>query len=295
MKNYLGIDVGGTKIKYGVYSQFGKEIDSGIVDSERSDLNKFIKIIEDIKNKYENIEGVGLSLPCVLNSNTGVILEAGNITAIEGANIKSIFEKKLGVKVEVENDANCVALAEKWIGNGKNNSNFICVTIGTGIGGSIIINDKLYTGRNFVAGEFGFMVIDKDIVDDFEKDYGHLASTTALVELVELVKNKEENKIDGHYIFNKLKEKDDSVKNVYNKWLTNLAFGIRNLCFILDPEKILLGGGVSAQGKILIDLKKRLEDILPDGYNLWDIETCKYFNDSGKIGAIYNLIQKNIQ
>lgn len=293
MKRYLGIDVGGTKIKYGVFKENGEELTTGLVDTERNDLNKFINTIVEIKNKYDYLDGVGVSLPCVLNSDTGEILEAGNITALEGINIKNILQEKLGLKVEIENDANCVALAEKWIGNGKDNSNFICVTIGTGIGGAIIINDKIYKGNNFVAGEFGFMVINNPKDGGLEKDYGHLAATTSLVELVKETKKEEKEEINGHYIFNKISSGDLDVIKDYNKWLTSLAVGIRNLCFILDPEKVLIGGGVSAQEKMISDLSNKMNEIMPEEYNLWSIESCKYFNQSGMLGAIYNFIDKN--
>ncbi|MGL5152178.1 MAG: ROK family protein [Clostridium sp.] len=288
MKKFLGIDVGGTKVKYGVFNEHGEEIHSGLVDTERDNLNSFIETIVNIKNFYGHIDGIGVSLPCVLNPDSGEILECGNITALHKVNIKKLLEDRLNIRVEIENDGNCVALAEKWIGNGKDNSNFICVTIGTGIGGAIIINDRIYKGNNFVAGEFGFMLIN----DLGNKDYGHLASTSALVNRVSELKGK---MVDGHYIFNGLSEGDCEILNVYDTWMTSLAIGIRNLCFILDPEKVLIGGGVSAQGRVVDDLRRKLSLIMPEGYDLWSIECCKFYNQSGMLGAVYNYIERSVK
>lgn len=288
MNKYLGIDVGGTKVKYGLYFENGEAIETGEVDTEQNDLNNFIQILKNIKDKFSDINGMGISLPCVLNDD-GFVLESGNIKALENINIKEILKQNLNINIELENDANCVALAEKWLGNTKENSNFICVTIGTGIGGAIFVNDKLHKGAHFIAGEIGFMIVS----DNLNKDYGHLASTNSLIEFIKESNITNCQNLDGKYIFEEINKGNKQFLDLYEKWITYLAIGIRNLCFVLDPEKILIGGGVSKQERILKDLKNKLTQLTPKEFEPWEIDTCKFFNNSGVIGAIYNFIQKN--
>ncbi|WP_297521846.1 ROK family protein, partial [uncultured Clostridium sp.] len=261
---YLGIDVGGTNIKYGVFSEFGVEdiLRSGEVRTITDDLDGFINLIGDIINKFENIDGVGLSIPCAVNSKSGLVVEEGGVPVLDGLNIKEILHERLGIKIAVENDANCCALAEQWIGNGKGVENFICITIGTGVGGGIIINNKLLTGNRFFAGEFGRMIlkVDKGDIEDY-KNTGYYCSTSSLVRQVAKVLRVETESLNGKIIFEMIKKENQDVINVYEKWVKQLSIAIANLGFIFDPEKILIGGGVSNASKVIDDIKKYVDSI----------------------------------
>lgn len=293
MKRYLGIDIGGTEIKFGVFDRDGEEFieESGSVKSVRDDIDKIIDILVNIIKEADNIEGVGISIPGGVDSEKGIIIEGGAIPVLAGVDIKGILKEATGYNIEIENDANCVVLAEKWIGNGKDCSSFVCMTIGTGIGGGMFINNKIHLGKNFFAGEFGYI-----ITEDFE-DYNSInmlsstSATESLLKQVAKAKNINFHDISGIRVFEMIEE-DEIVGDIYKKWLRKLCIGINNIWVSIDPEKFLIGGGISGASRLIPDIKKELKRINPYISN-WEIEACKYFNASGKIGAVYNYLVRN--
>lgn len=294
MGRYLGIDVGGTEIKYGIFDENGNEFieESGSVKSVRDDLDKIIDILSRIIKSAKEIDGVGISIPGGVDNENGVIIEGGAIPVLAGVDLIGILNEKTGFSVAIENDANCVVLAEKWIGNGKDCSSFVCMTIGTGIGGGMFINNKIHVGKNFFAGEFGYIII-----EDFE-DYNNIptlsfsSATEPLLKQVALAKKMKFEDINGLKVFEMIENGDEVVIEAYRKWLRKLCIGINNVGFSIDPEKFLIGGGVSGAPRLIPDIKEELRKINPYTES-WKIETCKHFNSSGKIGAVYNYLVRN--
>ena len=294
MGRYLGIDVGGTEIKYGIFDENGNEFieESGSVKSVRDDLDKIIDILSRIIKSAKEIDGVGISIPGGVDNENGVIIEGGAIPVLAGVDLIGILNEKTGFNVAIENDANCVVLAEKWIGNGKDCSSFVCMTIGTGIGGGMFINNKIHVGKNFFAGEFGYIII-----EEFE-DYNNIptlsfsSATEPLLKQVALAKEMKFKDINGLKVFEMIENGDEVVIEAYRKWLRKLCIGINNVGFSIDPEKFLIGGGVSGAPRLIPDIKEELRKINPYTES-WKIETCKHFNSSGKIGAVYNYLVRN--
>ena len=294
MGRYLGIDIGGTEIKYGIFDENGNEFieESGSVKSVRDDLDKIIDILSRIIKSAKEIDGVGISIPGGVDNENGVIIEGGAIPVLAGVDLIGILNEKTGFNVAIENDANCVVLAEKWIGNGKDCSSFVCMTIGTGIGGGMFINNKIHVGKNFFAGEFGYIII-----EEFE-DYNNIptlsfsSATEPLLKQVALAKEMKFEDINGLKVFEMIENGDEVVIEAYRKWLRKLCIGINNVGFSIDPEKFLIGGGVSGAPRLIPDIKEELRKINPYTES-WKIETCKHFNSSGKIGAVYNYLVRN--
>ena len=294
MGRYLGIDIGGTEIKYGIFDENGNEFieESGSAKSVRDDLDKIIDILSRIIKSAKEIDGVGISIPGGVDNENGVIIEGGAIPVLAGVDLIGILNEKTGFNVAIENDANCVVLAEKWIGNGKDCSSFVCMTIGTGIGGGMFINNKIHVGKNFFAGEFGYIII-----EEFE-DYNNIptlsfsSATEPLLKQVALAKEMKFKDINGLKVFEMIENGDEVVIESYRKWLRKLCIGINNVGFSIDPEKFLIGGGVSGAPRLIPDIKEELRKINPYTES-WKIETCKHFNSSGKIGAVYNYLVRN--
>lgn len=294
MGRYLGIDIGWTEIKYGIFDENGNEFieESGSAKSVRDDLDKIIDILSRIIKSAKEIDGVGISIPGGVDNENGVIIEGGAIPVLAGVDLIGILNEKTGFNVAIENDANCVVLAEKWIGNGKDCSSFVCMTIGTGIGGGMFINNKIHVGKNFFAGEFGYIII-----EEFE-DYNNIptlsfsSATEPLLKQVALAKEMKFKDINGLKVFEMIENGDEVVIEAYRKWLRKLCIGINNVGFSIDPEKFLIGGGVSGAPRLIPDIKEELRKINPYTES-WKIETCKHFNSSGKIGAVYNYLVRN--
>ena len=288
MSIYLGIDIGGTSIKYGTYNEYGEELIKGskYIKTPKYDLGKLVKIIDSIVNEFKELDGIGLSIPGCINPESGYIQDGGSIRALDKVNIKELLKRELKIDVEVENDANCALLAEKWIGNAKESSNFICITLGTGVGGALYINDKLVSGNNNFAGEFGYMIVD-NIYDRYKvKTLNRDSSTITFIKQVASKKGIYYKALDGISIFNLIKSKDEDAVDAYKKWIRRIAICIYNLGFIIDPEKVLIGGGVSEESIFISDIKLELNKLsvelikengkLENLSSKWNVIPCKY-------------------
>ena len=284
MKRYLGIDVGGTSVKHSLYDEGGRELSPAqSTPSVRDDSDRMINILSDIITSYGAIDGVGLSMCGGINKDTDVIIEGGAISSLNGVDLLSILRGRHPLPIQMENDANSAALAEYWLGNGKDVDCFVLLTIGTGVGGSIVINGKLHRGRHNYAGEFGHAFLHNDPLQTFG-----IASTGSLIDRAN---EAGLNIQSGKEFFAQLDNAD--VKAFYDQWIDDLALGIFNIAACLDPGKVLLGGGIMGHSFVFGDINKRLEELVElSGYKFAVVaEPCKFGNDAGKIGAIYKLIK----
>ena len=286
--NILAIDIGGTMIKYGLVSSDGKILSTNKIKTEASKgLNNILNKIDNIFKGYKENNPVGIAVSGTgqINGMIGKVI-GGNpiIPNWIGTNLVKILEEKYNLPAVLENDVNCVALGEKWIGAGKDLSNFICLTIGTGIGGGIILNNQLFRGENFVAGEFGHILIKKGEFEQF-------ASTTALIRLV---KERTEKTLNGKEIFDLEKKEIVEYQEVISEWIENLTDGLSSIIYCFNPANIILGGGVIGQGEPLINriknsLFKKIGSQFKEKLN---IIQAKLGNNAGMIGASYLLLEK---
>ena len=286
--NILAIDIGGTMIKYGLVSSDGKILSTNKIKTEASKgLNNILNKIDNIFKGYKENNPVGIAVSGTgqINGMIGKVI-GGNpiIPNWIGTNLVKILEEKYNLPAVLENDVNCVALGEKWIGAGKDLSNFICLTIGTGIGGGIILNNQLFRGENFVAGEFGHTLIKKGEFEQF-------ASTTALIRLV---KEKTGKILNGKEIFDLEKKEIVEYQEVISEWIENLTDGLSSIVYCFNPANIILGGGVIEQGEPLINKIKNslFKKIGPQFKEKLNITQAKLGNNAGMIGASYLLLEK---
>ena len=282
--NILAIDIGGTMIKYGLVSSDGEILSTDKIETEaEKGLENILNKIDNIFKRYKENNPVGIAVSGTgqINGIIGKVI-GGNpiIPNWIGTNLVKILEKKYNLPAVLENDVNCVALGEKWIGAGKDLSNFICLTIGTGIGGGIILNNQLFRGENFVAGEFGHILIKKGEFEQF-------ASTTALIRLV---KERTEKTLNGKEIFDLEKKEIVEYQEVISEWIENLTDGLSSIVYCFNPANIILGGGVIEQGEPLINrIKNSLFKKIGPQFN---ITQAKLGNNAGMIGASYLLLEK---
>ena len=286
--NILAIDIGGTMIKYGLVSSDGEILSTDKIETEaEKGLENILNKIDNIFKKYKENNPVGIAVSGTgqINGMIGKVI-GGNpiIPNWIGTNLVKILEEKYNLPAVLENDVNCVALGEKWIGAGKDLSNFICLTIGTGIGGGIILNNQLFRGENFVAGEFGHTLIKKGEFEQF-------ASTIALIRLV---KERTGKILNGKEIFDLEKKEIVEYQEVISEWIENLTDGLSSIIYCFNPANIILGGGVIGQGKPLINRIKNslFKKIGPQFKEKLNIIQAKLGNNAGMIGASYLLLEK---
>ena len=299
MMYYICIDIGGTSIKYGVLSEKGEIFIDGTVSTKVTEKENFIlsdvkKLIRNILDEYRNyeIKGICVSTAGVVNPEKGEIAYAGpTIPKYTGTKIKEELEKEFSISCEVENDVNCAGLGEYWRGAGKGSKSMVCLTIGTGIGGSVILDGKLLNGIGYTAGEIGYMDVNGDYIQN-------IASSKYLVEKVQKEKVEREgitDTITGVDIFELAKRGDEICIAGINEIISNLAVGVRNIIYLLNPEVIVIGGGITAQKEYLEEkIRKEVNDgMISDMFRKTRIELAQQGNQAGLLGALYNFLNKN--
>ncbi|WP_245711624.1 ROK family protein [Gracilibacillus ureilyticus] len=292
-KLYLCFDIGGTTVKYGVLSEDRDFLEKGKYQTRKVSkeifFNDLVKKIVEIQSAYR-LEKIGISFPGFINPNSGYAEFAGAIDVLHGSNLLKMLNMEIQLPVIIENDANCATLAEKLSGNATDCSNFVCMTIGTGIGGGLFINNQLVNGHTYKAGEFGLMIING--MDKGYKNMHEIASTSGLIHQYKLLKNIPENHfIEGEQIFDdSIKDKD--VKHLLDQWFCNISYGIFNLAATVNPEKILLGGAISIRDDLYTLLEEKL-NMIPSWKDIEvPVEPCKHHNDAGMLGILYKCLEE---
>lgn len=299
--NYLGIDIGGTTVKIALLNKEGEILSSdkysvSFDNYETPILNTVLKSIDIFIDEYNisSFEGIGVSATGQVDVNTGsVVGTGGNIKNYEGAQIKKELEAKYNVKTTVINDANAAVLGELFLGNGKGYKNIVMITVGTGIGGGIVVNGEILNGHLGIGGELGhFSINNKGIKCSCGNKgcYEKYVSMTALIKRV-----KEELNIDdinGKGIFDKVPY-DNKIRDIVESWIDDISDGLVSLVHIFNPQIILIGGAVSEQKELFIDKvsKKVKEKVMLNFAKNLEIKGAKLKNDAGVVGALYNYLK----
>ncbi|MDB6253714.1 ROK family protein [Lactobacillus amylovorus] len=283
--NLAAIDIGGTTIKIATWKDNQLQ-DKHAIDTPK-DLNGFYKALTEEVNKIKKdtkIEGVAISSPGAVNKKTGIIGGSSAIPYIHNFKIVDKLEKRFGLPVSIENDANSAALGELAEGSGKGCDSMAFFVIGTGIGGALIINQKVWHGAHLFGGEFGYMIMGAHTLSE-------LASPVAMANRFNERTGKH---LDGKTIF-ELADKDDPVASDERQTLIHaLAVAIYNIQHSFDPEKIVLGGGISNNPELIPLLNKeidRLRDVLDLVTLKPDIVLCKLKSDANLRGAVADFEQ----
>lgn len=306
----IGIDLGGTNIVVGIVTNEGEIVikkstptlaSRGVTPIIEDMVNLIHKTLEVSGNSMEDIELIGIGVPGLVDYNSGVIKECVNL-GWKDIDICKILEEKTGKKILIENDANAAAGGEFLFGIMKNNVNSVFLTLGTGIGGGIILNGKLHRGKNGSAAEIGHMVIGDNFYDCACGNNGcfeTFASATAIIKHAKKLINENDqdtlmlkkinnlDEIDAKIVFDCAKQGDKLANLVVERFVKYFAIGICNIVNVLDIKMIGIGGGVSAAGEFFMELL--VSDIKK--YKLFkDIPVCNIKiatlgNDAGLIGA----------
>ena len=310
MKYYVGIDLGGTNTKIGLVDEDGNIIFTTIVKTDSMEgfektIQRLSKILlQQVKSfdlNFDDVQSVGVGVPGpVLNSR--VVKFWANFPWKNGVDLALEFEKNLGKPVKADNDVNVITLGEMWKGSAQGYKNVLGLAIGTGIGGGIIVDGKLVSGENGAGGEVGHIKVERDgkLCGCGQKGcWEAYASATGLIR--EAQSRLAVNKTNGLYeqvigrdleakdIFDVAKEGDAFALDLVDYEADYIALGIGNLLNVLDPEIVVVGGGVSLAGDILFDkVKERLKKYaFPSTTENLKIVAASLGNDAGILGAAY--------
>ncbi len=283
----LAFDIGGTEIKYALCDEkFNLTQNNSIPTNAHEGGVRIIERVIEIIKTFDNIDRVGISTAGQVNSIKGEIVYATDtIPGYTGVKIKETVEKETGIPTAVENDVNSAAVGEAIFGAAKGCSDFICLTYGTGIGGAIYLDGKLFTGNSFSAGEFGHIVTHsegKHCTCGGKGCYEAYASTTALVSRVKEATGKE---LDGREIFERFD--DQEIRNAIDLWIDEIVIGLKSLTYIFNPALIVAGGGIMNEKYITQEINKRLQNELMASFRKVKVVKALMGNDANKLGAAY--------
>lgn len=245
--NILALDIGGTKINIGLIDKSGKLIESKkFITPKNLTANKFNDNIYQLISNFKNKETlkIGIALAGQINWPDGLIINSPNLKFLNNTNLKKYLESKTKLPVFIDNDAHCFALSEAIIGSGKNYNNVIGLTLGTGIGGGIIINHKIIRGTNNSAGEFGHMQIIAGGLKCSCGQLGHLesyASGQGMIKIFNKLTNKDLDTFSIEKLFYK---KNKEALQTFTAMSKCLGMGLANIANNLNPDIIVIGGGL---------------------------------------------------
>lgn len=285
----LAFDIGGTNIKYALCNEKFVLSDKHTLPTEAEKggqelIQKIISIIEE----YDGLDRVAVSTAGQVDSNTGIVVySTDNIPYYTGMMVKKIIENKTGIPTFVENDVNAFALGEAQFGAGKNVSDFLCLTYGTGIGGALYLDNKLYKGLGSSAGEFGHMITHaggKQCTCGGEGCYECYASTKALVEAVNKANS---TNLNAFQIFEKDNFGKPEIRSVIDKWIDEMIIGLINIIYVFNPPLIILGGGIMNEDYVIDLIDRKIYNLLMENFKDVNIVRSRLGSDSALLGVAY--------
>ncbi len=292
----MAFDVGGTAIKFGLVDEnfnvlFSEEFPT---NTYKDTDNMVLRAMEAKLKEYEGqYDAVGISTAGQVNVNTGVIHDGvGNIPNYNYSDLCGTFEPEFNVPVAVDNDVNCAAIGEAHFGAARGESDFLCLTYGTGVGGAIFINGDVYRGSKFAGGEFGHMATHKDGRPCTCGRIGCYEAYAACRVFTTSVSERMGKPMNGREIFEPENLQNPIIMDEIDKWEDEIALGLRNLCYIFNPSLIVLGGGIMSEELLLEHIREKVNAQLEDNYKHVRIEKAQLRNKAGMMGAAYLASEK---
>lgn len=315
---YLIYDIGGTFVKYAWMTKHGQIEDKGRFPTrncEGDTVADFVESLGEIYDKYKekDIEGIALSLPGLIDVENNIVRNGGGIKYLKNANLGELLKARCdNIPIAMENDGKCAALAEVWMGNAKGCKNAAVVILGTGIGGGIVVDGHVLHGNHLCAGEFSYnfadsfkrsdldRLADLDSITDMEEEYEKLPflwsttySTRAFCYKVAMAKGLNPKETNGEMIYKWAEEGDPITLELLEDFYFTTAKYLFNVFTAVDPDIILLGGGISAQPAFVEGVKRYVNKLKTISMisSFINVDVCKFGSDSNLLGALYTFRQ----
>ncbi|AZN39141.1 ROK family glucokinase [Paenibacillus albus] len=306
-KIVVGVDIGGTAIKVGICSMEGEllhtfegptEVEKGS-DVVCDNIAKYAKqIVEESPFTWEQVEGVGIGIAGFLDIANGIVKQSVNLF-FDNVPLKAILEEKLSKRVLVNNDANVAALGEAWAGAGRGINDCVCYTLGTGVGGGVIINGKIVEGFAGMAGELGHMVTvpDLEAIQCNCGQMGCLETVSSATGIIRMAKDAVARgdrtsltfveDIMAKDVIDAAKAGDEVAARIVTRAAFYLGKSLGTMAVVLNPQRFIIGGGVSKAGEFLFEqireaFKKSAPAMAQEGV---EIVPAILGNDAGVVGA----------
>lgn len=292
MKYFASLDIGGTAVKYGVISSDGILSEKGEMPTEAEKgpqiwMKNIARKVEEMKALH-TLSGICVSSTAMIDSDRGrVFFSLPQVPDYTGFEVKSYLEKMCSLTTEVENDVNCVALAESISGAGRGYDSVLSLAVGTGIGGGFTVNGKLLRGHTFSACEVGYIKVDGGTLES-------MGSTSALCRRIEKYKGDEDLSWNGRRVVEEAGKGDSDALCALDVMTTSIAEGLVSLSYILNPAVIVLGGGIMKNGFLVDEIRSKYRaSINPLIGERTEVVKAFYDNDAGLLGAFYHYMEKH--
>lgn len=300
MALYLGLDIGGTYIKYGILDENAEFLEHGkvpAVTESESDMLEALADVRDVVSSYD-YEGVAISMPGRIDTERGWAHTGGAFTWLNEYPAAEKYGAVFGKPCTIANDGKCAALAESWTGSLSDVDSGCVIVLGTGIGGGIVLNGKVWMGCSGGAGELSWFGSNFDAFSDLSSFPHHMADVwTGRVSSHTLVSKYAESKglrrgeVDGHMLFDAYDDGEPEAVAIIEEYGNQMAAGILSLQCVLDLPRYAIGGGISARPVVTDIVREKLNafyDLHPKGipFSRPEVVTCKFGNEANIIGAL---------
>ncbi|WP_195599367.1 ROK family protein [Longibaculum muris] len=285
---YLVIDVGGTYTKYGYYNKEGHCFENGQFETIKTNRMAFYESLE--KLVQQNTKGIALSMPGILNAQTGEMLAVTLLPFLNHHNIKEELQERTKLPVSIQNDAKCAALGEMWQGSLQNMSNAFMLVFGSGIGGTIIMNGELVDSPRHKAGEVGCLLAPETL--DYSSVY-NISKSDSGVALIRDLSQAIGCEPDGQIVFQKLFDHQEA-RQIFQAFCRRIAMLIYNLDYLFDLDAVSIGGGISAQEILISTIQEefqKMRDLHQEDDHQPIIQACTFLNGANLLGALHHYLK----
>ncbi len=285
----LVLDIGGTYIKYAYIDEGLSTLRREKIRTPKGGRKELIETIASLYERMDDLEGIAISLPGIIDRKKGVCLMGGAIRYNDGFALKESLEKRCNTTVVMENDAKCAALAEATEGSLKDVDDGFVLIFGTMIGGAFIKDHKIHGGKHFSSGEVSYINTSRDGLPEFFNVWGNRSSSSGLERMYASRKGLPSENVTGEMIFEAIGKGDKTALMCLDDFTREIAVQIFNIQTILDPERFALGGGISAEPLFIDYIKKNLDLLYkncPYSIPRARVVPCTFRSDANLIGAL---------
>ena len=284
----LAIDIGGTFIKWAISDGYSLTDARGKVPTPQDSFDSLVEAIAQIAEALpEQVEGVAVSLPGTVDAATGLIVQGGALQYANGHNLVDALRERLNLPSSIQNDARCAALAEVALGELKGCTDGVMVVIGTGVGGAVVSGGRLVTGASGAAGELSMLAVRPLRQEGMAGLLGNRSGMRGL--LAHAAEALGRDGLTGEELITLVESGDEKATEALDEALADLADALLSLQFLLDPQRFVIGGGISANATYMAHLVKAYENAfatLPFQAPHAEVVAARFRNDANLLGAV---------
>ena len=285
----LVVDIGGTFIKYACMTEDMSILSRGKVKTPPTGREDLIEAIGKIYDETPAVEGIAIALPGIIDSENGYCAMGGALRYNDDFYLRDSLYQRCPVKIIMENDAKCAAMAEAAVGSLKDVEDGFVLIFGTMIGGAFIKNHSLHRGKHFSAGEVSYINTKRDGMPSFSNVWGNRCGASGLCRLYAEKKGLAPESVDGFMVFDGVNRREPEAVECLQKFTKEIAVQLFNIQTVLDPERFAIGGGISAQPAFIEYIKNNLNELYAEcPYQVphAEVVSCKFQNDANLVGAL---------